>query len=107
MANYIRYTSKNISEEDFDIEYKGYKCEEVDKFLDGITEDYKIFEEKIKILNKENESLLNKLKQKEDEFEILSSRLIESDAKVSELSNKGIGMVDIIKRLAEIEKKQS
>ncbi|ARU92013.1 DivIVA domain-containing protein [Spiroplasma clarkii] len=105
MAGYIRYTSKHILEEDFEIEYKGYKCEEVDNFLDGIAEDYKLFEDKLKVLQKENERLNAELKATNEKLSVVESAITEKDEKVRELSSSSGPYVKLHERLSEVEKK--
>lgn len=106
MGNYIRYSAKNIAEEDFEIEYKGYKCEEVDLFLEGICEDYKAFEDMIKSLKKENEKLSQELKESNEKFSTIESLLADKNEIIKEFSLKNSSMADIVARLAEVENNQ-
>jgi cell division initiation protein len=45
--NYANLNEKDVLEKQFTVEFKGYKVEEVDQFLDRIVEDYSYFENEI------------------------------------------------------------
>lgn len=49
----IKYTTKDIYDQDFKITMRGYSKEEVDEFLDEIMKDYDTYEAKIKNLKEE------------------------------------------------------
>lgn len=49
----IKYTTKDIFEQEFKISMRGYNKEEVDEFLDDIMKDYDVYEAKIKELKAE------------------------------------------------------
>ena len=96
----ILLTPKEILEKDFKVDARGYRPQEVDKFLDMVIRDYSEFETMIRKLEHElkeaigdNEKLRKELRNMKSKLEI-----------VSESSNKGVTNVDIIKRISELEK---
>jgi cell division initiation protein len=57
--NYANLNEKDVLEKQFTVEFKGYKVEEVDQFLDRIVEDYSYFENEIVKKGNELEKALN------------------------------------------------
>ncbi|MDQ0223404.1 cell division regulator GpsB [Streptococcus moroccensis] len=55
----IKFTTKDIFEQEFKISMRGYNKEEVDEFLDDIMKDYDVYEAKIKELKAEVSRLRN------------------------------------------------
>ncbi|WP_338983009.1 DivIVA domain-containing protein [Spiroplasma endosymbiont of Othius punctulatus] len=103
----IKLSHKNIIDKEFEIEYKGYKVEEVDGFLDSIAEDYQTIE----IINKENLKTISTL---EEELERVKEELTLSRSKNTELENTISEQIkdkqvnsDIFRRVSLLEKKTS
>lgn|SRR5574344_1716218 len=95
----INLTENDILEKDFKMDTKGYRPQEVDKFLDAIIKDYCEFKKIIKEKELDNKNMIEeniKLKQ-----EIRSLQ-----AKIEVLSeNAGNGNnVDVLRRLSNLEK---
>ncbi|PWA08895.1 cell division regulator GpsB [Pueribacillus theae] len=89
--NNIQLTPKEILEKDFKTGFRGYKQDEVDKFLDIVIKDYDRFQDKIEALKKENARLnreLNKL----------------SELQKRNTTTAGNTNYDILKRLSNLEK---
>lgn len=86
----IKLTAKNILEKDFKVAMRGYKQEEVDKFLDIIIKDYEMFYQQIDELQQENERL----------------RRQREEAPVRQTAQPATGTTnfDILKRLSNLEK---
>jgi DivIVA domain-containing protein len=96
----IMLTVKDIFEKEFKIDTRGYRPQEVDKFLDLVMRDYEEFtainkELAIEVKNLTNDNL--KLKQ---EIRNLRTKL---DAITSE-TESGTNSVDVLKRLSNLEK---
>ncbi|MDQ0155170.1 cell division regulator GpsB [Robertmurraya andreesenii] len=88
----IRLTAKDILEKEFKTAMRGYKPEDVDKFLDIIIKDYETMQEEIDELRQENARL---------------KRLAEESSKrpaPTPASTAGTTNFDILKRLSNLEK---
>lgn len=97
----IMLTVKDIFEKEFKIDTRGYRPQEVDKFLDLVMRDY---EEFISI----NKDLTNEIKQLTDDNlklkqEIRSLKMKIEAIKDSTDSDTG-NSVDVLKRLSNLEK---
>ena len=88
---YIRLTPKDVLEKDFKISFRGYKQDEVDKFLDIIIKDYERFQLEYEKLKSENERLKREL-----------NKLTELQKRQN--STAGNTNYDILKRLSNLEK---
>lgn len=98
----ILLTEKDILEQDFKIDARGYRPQEVDKFLDMVIRDYTEYNSIIKKLDKDIKDLTadnSKLKQEirylKEQLEIQSS---------SENISRTITNVDLLKRISQLEK---
>lgn len=104
MANFNKLTKENVVEKEFEIEYKGYKVEEVDSFLDIISEDYKYFIEK----DNERTNIITKLKEEinrlVEENKSILANLELNEKQLEKLSRAGLSSSAIIKRIAALEK---
>jgi DivIVA domain-containing protein len=90
LSDKVKLTAKDILEKEFKTGVRGYKQEDVDKFLDLIIKDYETFHQEIEELQQEN---LRLRKQLED----ASKR-----PPVSQPA--GTTNFDILKRLSNLEK---
>ena len=91
LSDKVKLTAKDILEKEFKTGMRGYKPEDVDKFLDLVIKDYEIFHQEIEELNKENMRLK---KQVEDA----------SRRPTPTVQNAGTTNFDILKRLSNLEK---
>ncbi|WP_339022460.1 DivIVA domain-containing protein [Spiroplasma endosymbiont of Crioceris asparagi] len=105
MGKFAKLTSKEISEKEFEIEYKGYKVEEVDSFLDTIVEDYVWFNE----LENDRDKVVNKLKQKNIELEDQNIKLKARVQELESLNKERVENLDsnLYRRLSKLEKQQN
>ncbi len=94
----IFLTEKDILEKDFKIDARGYRPQEVDKFLDLIMRDYSEFKTNIRRLKHDlqtaaadNERLRAELRNMKSKLELVGE-------------NKTVTNVDILKRISELEK---
>ena len=96
----IFLTPTDILEKEFKLDARGYRPQEVDKFLDLVIKDYTEFNTIIK-------RLMNEIRNLEKDNQVLRSEVRDLKSKleiVGSSSNKGVTNVDILKRLSELEK---
>ncbi len=89
ISDKINLTAKEILEKEFKTAMRGYKPEEVDKYLDQIIKDYESFQQEIEDLQQENLRLKKQL---------------EDVAKRPATQPAGTTNFDILKRLSNLEK---
>lgn len=99
----IYLTPKEILDKEFKIDARGYRPQEVDKFLDMVIRDYSEFINTIKRQEREIQDL------KDDNFklkeEIRRLRItIDAAGNNSDSSNGGINNVDLLRRISQLEK---
>lgn len=99
----IFLTPNEILEKEFKVDARGYRPQEVDKYLDMIIRDYSEFNSIIKKQEKEIKALTednSKLKQ-----EIRRLRMTIEAAEGSNTSaTRSINNIDLIKRISQLEK---
>lgn len=96
----ILLTCKDILEKEFKIDTRGYRPQEVDKFLDAIIRDYEEFLKIIKEVENDKKELIEdniKLKQ---EIRNLKTKL----EVVKENSRTEVSNADLLRRLSNLEK---
>ena len=96
----IILTPQDILEKEFKVDARGYRAQEVDKFLDMIIKDYTEYNKVIKSLNREINTLTeenNRLRSELRKFKELES-VAESD------SRRSVNNVDLLKRISQLEK---
>ena len=91
LSDKMKLTAKDILEKEFKTGVRGYKPEEVDKFLDLIIKDYETLHQEIEELQQENMRLK---KQAEDA----------SRRQPAPTTTAGTTNFDILKRLSNLEK---
>ena len=100
----IMLTEKDILEKDFKIDTRGYRPQEVDKFLDVIIRDYEEFGVIMKELEREKKEIIDdniKLKQ---EIRRLRTKLdVLKDSAETDTSS-GVSNADVLRRLSNLEK---
>jgi len=89
ISDKINLTAKEILEKEFKTAMRGYKPEEVDKYLDLVIKDYESFQLEIEDLQQENLRLKKQL---------------EDVAKRPTTQPAGTTNFDILKRLSNLEK---
>ena len=90
-------TPEEILNKEFKIDARGYRMQEVDKFLDMVIRDYTEFLRTIKKLEKDNLDLIEDNKKLQMEYRKLKSAISAS----SEGAN---AKVDVLRRLSNLEK---
>ena len=96
----ILLTPKDILEKEFKIDTRGYRPQEVDKFLDDVIIDYEEMFSIIKELEKEKKDLIDdniRLKQ-----EVRNART-KLDV-LREASNSEVSNADLLRRISNLEK---
>jgi len=96
----ILLTPKDILEKEFKIDTRGYRPQEVDKFLDDVISDYEEMFSIIKELEKEKKDLIDdniRLKQ-----EVRNART-KLDV-LREASNSEVSNADLLRRISNLEK---
>ncbi len=96
----VELTPQDILEKEFKIDARGYRPQEVDKFLDSVIKDYTIYETANKRLVKENDELHLEIKRLEAEIRRMKTNLEAAESSASE----GTSNVDILRRLSQLEK---
>ena len=95
----IALTIQDILEKEFKIDTRGYRLQEVDKFLDIIISDYNKYNNIIKELNKERKILLQENNDLKNEIANLKASI-----EAAKLGGKEITNVDLLRRISQLEK---
>src|SRR3954453_9992520 len=90
VTNKAKLTAKDILEKEFKTGVRGYKQEDVDKYLDLIIKDYEMFHQEIEDLQQENLRLRKQLE--------------ETSRRQPVTQPAGTTNFDIVKRLSNLEK---
>lgn len=98
MEDKILLTANDILEKQFKIDARGYRLQEVDKFLDIIISDYTEYDKIIAKYENELKVVLNENAKLKSELRNLKSTLSVAE------NNRGVTNVDILRRLGELEK---
>ena len=99
MKDRITLTMQDILEKEFKIDARGFRPQEVDKFLDIIIKDYNEYNNIIKNLEKEKNVLL-------EENKVLRNhvRNLKSSIDAAKIGEKEITNVDLLRRISQLEK---
>ena len=95
----ITLTMQDILEKEFKIDARGYRLQEVDKFLDIIIKDYNEYNNIIKTLEKEKKNLIDKNTVLKNEV-----RNLKSSIEAARIGEKEITNVDLLRRISQLEK---
>ena len=102
LSDKISLTLEDILNKDFKIDARGYRPQEVDKFLDQIMGDYnefiniiKEYKKEVGYLNDENARLKNEIRRLKSSVEVLEK---------DNSSTNTVNNVDLLKRLSQLEK---
>lgn len=96
---HIELTKQDILEKEFKIDARGYRLQEVDKFLDIIIRDYNEYDNIISNLEKEKRQLVRENQELKQEV-----RNLKSSIDALKVDEKEITNVDIIRRISQLEK---
>jgi len=95
----ISLSIQDILEKEFKIDARGYRLQEVDKFLDIIIRDYNEYNNIIRTLEKEKKSLIQENQELKQEV-----RNLKTSIEAVKLDEKEITNVDLIRRISQLEK---
>ena len=99
--NEIELSSQDILSKEFKIDTRGYRPQEVDKFLDVIISDYETYNRIIKEMTSEKQELI-------DENIALKQEIRNLRAKIELLANNtndsSTNNADVLRRLSNLEK---
>ena len=97
----ILLTSKDIYEKEFKVDTRGYRPQEVDKFLDDIMRDYEEWRKIVSELEEEKKEQLEEIIKLTQEIRYLKTQLdVAKDGK-SEVS---MNNTDLLRRISNLEK---
>lgn len=99
MRDKITLTMQDILEKEFKIDARGYRLQEVDKFLDIIIKDYNEYNNIIRNLEKDKKVLL-------EENQVLRNQVrnLKSSIDAAKIGEKEITNVDLLRRISQLEK---
>lgn len=96
----IMLTAKEILEKEFKIDTRGYRPQEVDKFLDIVISDYQSYNSIIKELESDKKELVEDNIRLKQEIRNLKTKIEAlTDGTVGEVNNS-----DLLRRLSNLEK---
>lgn len=96
----ILLTGKDILEKEFKIDTRGYRPQEVDKFLDVIIRDYEEFFSIIKEIENEKKDLIEENIKLKQEIRNLRTKI----EVLREDSGTDVNNADLLRRLSNLEK---
>ena len=99
MNDSITLTMQDILEKEFKIDARGYRPQEVDKFLDIIIKDYNDYNNIIRNLEKEKRALALENQNLKNE-----ARNLRSSIEAARIGEKEITNVDLLRRISQLEK---
>ena len=99
MNDRITLTMQDILEKEFKIDARGYRPQEVDKFLDIIIKDYNEYNNIIRNLEKEKRALALENQNLKNEARNLRSSIV-----AARIGEKEITNVDLLRRISQLEK---
>ncbi len=95
----ITLTARDILEKEFKIDTRGYRLQEVDKFLDMVIKDYNEYNLILKSLEREKNFLVEENKQLKQEVHNMKMNI-----EAAKLGQKEITNVDLLRRISQLEK---
>ena len=98
----IYLTPQEILDKEFKIDARGYRPQEVDKYLDMVIRDYTEFINIIKRNEKEIKDLTDDNAKLKAEIRNLREQLVASEASASATTT--VSNVDLLKRISQLEK---
>lgn len=99
MNDRITLTMQDILEKEFKIDARGYRPQEVNKFLDIIIKDYNEYNNIIRNLEKEKRALALENQNLKNE-----ARNLRSSIEAARIGEKEITNVDLLRRISQLEK---
>ena len=100
----ITLTPQDILDKEFKIDARGYRPQEVDKFLDIVINDYNEFIAEIKRLKKEITYLNDDNNKLKNELRRIKANIEAAEGSAS--NNNSVSNVDLLRRLSQLEKEK-
>ena len=97
----ILLTGRDILEKEFKIDTRGYRPQEVDKFLDAIIRDYEEFNSIIKEIENDKKELIDENMRLKQEVRNLKTKL---DVLKENTSDESTSTADVLRRISRLEK---
>lgn len=97
----VTLTPQEILDKEFKIDARGYRPQEVDKFLDLVINDYNEFLNEIKRLKKEVAYVNDENTKLRNELRRIKANI---EAAEGSASNSNVSNVDLLRRLSQLEK---
>ena len=97
----VMLTPQEILDKEFKIDARGYRPQEVDKFLDLVINDYNEFITEIKKLKKEISFVNDENSKLKNELRRIKANI---EAAEGSASNSSVNNVDLLRRLSQLEK---
>lgn len=90
---------QDILEKEFKIDPRGYRMQEVDKFLDLIIKDYNMYNNIIKAYEKDRNTLIKENQELKQEI-----RNMKDSIEAAKLGEKEVTNIDLLRRISQLEK---
>ncbi len=100
--NKVSLTKKDILEKEFKVDTRGFRPQEVDKFLDIIIQDYDAFNGTIKDMDEELKAMFEENLKLKKEIRALNLKL--ETLKEPSFSSHEVNNSDLLRRLSNLEK---
>ena len=97
----VMLTPQEILDKEFKIDARGYRPQEVDKFLDLVINDYNEFITEIKKLRKEISFINDENSKLKNELRRIKSNI---EAAEGSALNSSVSNIDLLRRLSQLEK---
>ena len=95
----IILTMKDILEKEFKVDTRGYRPQEVDKFLDIVIKDYDEYNTIVKSLQSEKRQLVDENMRLKQEIRSLRTKL----EAIEEAPTSNVNNADLLRRLSKLE----
>ncbi len=93
-------TSQDILDKEFKVDTRGYRPQEVDKFLDIVIRDYDEFNSCISNLEENNKTLMEENMRLKQQIRNLTMKL----ETIQDNTSNGTNTADVLRRLSNLEK---
>lgn len=100
----IYLTPQEILEHDFKIDARGYRPQEVDKYLDMVIRDYTEYNNIIKELERTIKSLTEDNATLKGEIRKLQADLASAESESESVSQRSVTNIDLLRRISQLEK---
>ena len=97
----ITLTSKDILEKEFKVDTKGYRPQEVDKFLDVVIHDYEEYNNLLKEYEQDKKDAIDENIRLKQEIRSLRTKL---DIMKESTDTPDVSSADVLRRLSNLEK---